>query len=36
MMPGAHGTYLGVAESPPPSPALFELAVGTIEKFLAP
>jgi len=36
IMPGAHGSYLGVAESPPPSPALFERAVGIIEKFLAP
>jgi pimeloyl-ACP methyl ester carboxylesterase len=36
LMPGAHGTYLGVAESPLPSPQLFEQALGTIEKFLGP
>jgi pimeloyl-ACP methyl ester carboxylesterase len=37
IFPGVqHGTYLGVAESPAPSPLLFDFAVATIERFLAP
>jgi pimeloyl-ACP methyl ester carboxylesterase len=35
IFPGVqHGTYLGVAESPAPSPLLFDFAVATIERFL--
>jgi pimeloyl-ACP methyl ester carboxylesterase len=37
ILPGAqHGTYLGVAESPPPDPRLLDIAFATIENFLAP
>ena len=36
ILPGAqHGTYLGVAESAPPSPRLLDLGFATIEGFLA-
>jgi pimeloyl-ACP methyl ester carboxylesterase len=35
IFPGVqHGTYLGVAESPPPSPPLFDFTVATLERFL--
>ncbi len=35
IFPGVpHGAYLGVAESPAPSPLLFDFAVATIERFL--
>jgi pimeloyl-ACP methyl ester carboxylesterase len=37
IFPGVqHGTYLGVAESPAPSPQLFDFAVATIARFLDP
>ena len=35
IFPGVQrGTYLGVAESPAPSPQLFDFAVATLERFL--